>query len=71
MDHMFVQNWILALNITFAAQDHHILLWIDNFSGHTLPREGFSHIPVKFFSLKLTPHVQLLDPGIIKILKTN
>lgn len=71
MNHAIFQNWILALNLTFASQDRHVLLWLDNFAGHTLPDLGLSHIRVGFFSPNLTPHVQPMDAGIIKNLKTN
>lgn len=71
MNHTIFQHWILGVNLKFAAQNRRILLWLDNFAGHNLPEEGLSHIQAEFFSPNLTPHVQPLDAGIIKSLKTN
>ncbi|POW12746.1 hypothetical protein PSTT_04332 [Puccinia striiformis] len=61
-----LQNWLRTWNAKLREEKRHILLLLDNFSGHQVPEDGMSNIQVEFFSPNLTSHVQPLDVGIIK-----
>ncbi len=58
------EEWLKEWNTTLAAQKRHILLWVDNFSGHTVP-DTINHICIEAFSPNLTSHIQPMDAGII------
>jgi hypothetical protein len=64
------ENWLKRWNSKLKEEKRHILLLLDNFSGHTIPEGGVSNIRVEFFSPNLTSHVQPLDAGIIKCFKS-
>ena len=52
------------------AQSQHVLLWVDNFSGHTVPT-SYMNIHVEIFLPSLTSHVQPMDAGIIQCFKAH
>ena len=52
------------------AEKRHILLTIDNFSGHSITYEP-RNIQVEFFEPNLTSFVQPLDAGIIRCFKAH
>ncbi|KAH9468531.1 hypothetical protein Pst134EA_033366 [Puccinia striiformis f. sp. tritici] len=65
------ENWLLTWNSKLRAEKRSILLLVDNFRGHAVPEDGMSNIRVEFFAPNLTSHVQPLDAGIIKCLKSH
>ena len=52
------------------TQKQHILLTIDNFSGHFLDYV-LTNIQIEFFKLNVTAFVQPLDAGIIRCFKAH
>lgn len=52
------------------AQARHILLTIDNFSGHSIEYDP-TNIEIDFFEPNLTSFVQPLDAGIIRCFKAH
>ena len=52
------------------SEKQHILLTIDNFSGHYINYEP-TNIQIEFFEPNLTPFVQPLDAGIIRCFKAH
>ncbi|POV96102.1 hypothetical protein PSTT_15847 [Puccinia striiformis] len=64
------QNWLKTWNAKLREEKQHILLLLDNFSGHQVPEDGVSNIQVEFFSPNLTSHVQPLDTGTITCFKS-
>jgi len=64
------QRWLKSLNSKLKEESQNVLLLLDNFKGHSLPKGGVSNIRVKFFAPNLTSHVQPLDAGIIKCFKS-
>lgn len=52
------------------AQAQHILLTIDNFSGHSIKYDP-TNIEIDFFEPNLTSFVQPLDAGIIRCFKAH
>ena len=62
----FLRDWDSQLR----AQDRHILLFQDNFSGHIVP-DGLTNISVENFKPNLTSHVQPNDAGIIRCFKDH
>ncbi|KNE96110.1 hypothetical protein PSTG_10532 [Puccinia striiformis f. sp. tritici PST-78] len=65
------QQWLLSWDSRLRCQKRKILLLLDNFRGHSIPEEGLTQIRVEFFAANLTSHVQPLDAGIIKCLKSH
>lgn len=61
-------GWISMWDIRLRTESRNIILWVDNFSGHSrnLP---LTNIRLEFFKPNLTPHVQPADAGIIKAFK--
>jgi hypothetical protein len=54
-----------------AIKNRHILLLLDNFSGHILEKEQFSNVNLKFLPPNTTSFLQPLDQGIINNFKLN
>jgi hypothetical protein len=52
------------------SKDQHILLVIDNFSGHRISYEP-SNIQIEHFEPNLTAFIQPLDAGIIRCFKAH
>ena len=50
------------------AASHHVCLFVDNFSGHTVNYEP-TNVQLEFFEPNMTPFVQPCDAGIIRCLK--
>lgn len=65
------QEWLLDWDSKLRQRCRHILLFQDNFSGHTPPAEGLTNIRIKNFSPNLTAHVQPADAGIIRCFKAH
>lgn len=61
-----LQEW----NEKLQQNNRHVLLWVDNFSGHTVP-DTITNICVELFSPNLTSHVQPMDTGIICCFKAH
>jgi hypothetical protein len=63
-------SWITKWDKDLAVQKRHILLLVDNFSGHGEPPEyKLTNIRLEFFAPNLTSHIQPLDAGIIATFK--
>ncbi|KAF9221518.1 DDE-domain-containing protein [Gyrodon lividus] len=58
------EEWIKQLDIKMKCANRHILLLMDNFSGHMISYQP-SHIQMKYFEPNMTPFVQPCDAGII------
>ncbi|KAF9222121.1 DDE-domain-containing protein [Gyrodon lividus] len=58
------EEWIKQLDIKMKHVNQHILLLMDNFSGHMISYQP-SHIQMEYFELHMTPFVQPCDAGII------
>lgn len=52
------------------TKNRHIVLIIDNFSGHNIEYEP-TNVQLEFFKLNLTSFVQPLDAGIIRCFKAH
>jgi len=52
------------------SEGRHVLLLIDNFSGHAIDYQP-SNITIEFFEPNLTSFVQPLDAGIIRCFKAH
>ena len=70
MASVLFEEWLDKWNGTLKAQNQHVLLWVDNFSGHTLPA-SITNIHMEFYSPNLTSHVQPMDAGIIQCFKAH
>ena len=70
MTSVLFEEWLDEWNGTLKAQNQHVLLWVDNFGGHTLPA-SITNIHMEFFSPNLTSHVQPMDAGIIRCFKAH
>jgi len=57
-------------DLKMRSEGRHILLLIDNFSGHYIEYKP-SNIHVEFFEPNLTSFVQPLDAGIIRCFKAH
>ena len=60
-------SWMEEFNGMMKKQNCHVLLLLDNFSGHRV--DNLSNVKVKFFPPNMTSHVQPCDAGIIKSFK--
>ncbi|KIJ26213.1 hypothetical protein M422DRAFT_55619 [Sphaerobolus stellatus SS14] len=64
------ERWIKDLDLKMGHQGHHILLLVDNFSGHYISYTP-CNIRIKFFEPNMTLFVQPCDAGIIRCLKAH
>ena len=64
------REWIKNWDDELCREGRKILLLQDNCTGHIVP-EGLTNICVENFSANLTPHVQLMDAGIIRCFKAH
>ncbi|OQR87644.1 tigger transposable element-derived protein 6-like [Achlya hypogyna] len=53
--------WMLRLQATMASQGRHIILLVDNFSGHKSDEEATPNVRLEFFRANLTAHEYLLS----------
>ncbi|KIK90000.1 hypothetical protein PAXRUDRAFT_152046, partial [Paxillus rubicundulus Ve08.2h10] len=60
--------WVKKLYIKMKQENWHIILLVDNFSGHFISYEP-SNIQLEFFEPNMTPFVQPCDAGIIQCFK--
>jgi len=61
-------NWIQQLDTLFGKQKRKIILFVDNYPAH--PRDiPTTNIKPFFFSPNTKSKLQLLDKGIIKVIK--
>lgn len=61
-------RWIIAQDRHFKRQNRHILMTIDNFSGHDISYKP-NNIRLEFFQPNMTSFIQPLDAGIIRCFK--
>jgi hypothetical protein len=72
MTSVIFEEWLSTWDRDLQRQNRKIQLWLDNFSGHTVPENGaIKMINVQFFKANLTSHVQPLDAGIIRAFKAH
>lgn len=69
MNNFIFEAWIKQIDEDFRLKDRHILLLVDNFSGHALNSYTPSNIRLEFFAPNLTSLCQPLDQGIIATVK--
>ena len=70
MTSVIFQRWLKSWNSKLKEESRNVLLLLDNFKGHSLPKGGVSNIQVELFAPNLTSHAQPLDAGIIKCFKS-
>ena len=63
-----LHRWVKKLDIWIKQENQHIVLLIDNFSGHFLSYEP-SNVRLEHFEPNMTPFVQSCDAGIIRCFK--
>ncbi|KAI9445608.1 DDE superfamily endonuclease-domain-containing protein [Lactarius psammicola] len=64
------EEWLKKFDLKMRSEGRHILLMIDNFSGHRVLYEP-TNIQMEFFEPNLTSFVQPLDAGIIRCFKAH
>ncbi len=64
-------KWLTDLNKTMILNIMHILLLVDNFSGHVVENDKFSNINLQFSPPNTTRVMQPCDQGIIKTFKSH
>lgn len=64
--HIFA-NWLGILNKQFEAQKRHVIIFMDNFSGHKI--DVYSNITIAFLPPNCSSVIQPLDQGIIEAVK--
>ena len=69
MTKVIFTSWLDEFNAMMKDQDRHVLLLLDNFSGHGV--DSLSNVKIKFFPPNMTSHVQPCDAGIIKTFKDH
>ena len=68
MDQYVFKTWIERLNSQMRREKRHIILWLDNFSGHK-SSGTLSNVRIEFYRPNLTSYVQPCDQGIIANVK--
>jgi hypothetical protein len=63
-------RWVDDLDAKMKADNRHILLLADNFSGHKTEK-SWANVQIKFFEPNLTAFVQPADAGVIRALKAH
>ena len=63
-------DWLQSIDLQFKRQNRKVLLFVDNFSGHSKPIE-MENIVIKYFPENMTSKAQPLDLGIIKSFKSK
>jgi len=77
MTGQILAEYLHWLNNIMAAQKRHVLLFMDNFSGHELGvqmvggRDSLSNVKVRWLPPNTTSHWQPLDQGIINSFKLH
>ncbi|EIN10152.1 DDE-domain-containing protein, partial [Punctularia strigosozonata HHB-11173 SS5] len=64
------EEWIKDFDLDMRSQGRHIILLIDNFSGHAIDYIP-TNIEIEFFTPNLTAAVQPLDAGVIRCVKAH
>ena len=70
MTKIIFEGWLRKIDKYFRQQKRHVLLFVDNFSGHEIP-ENLTNIVLKFFPPNTTSRLQPLDQGVIRTFKSN
>lgn len=70
MTAVLFEEYIKQLDAKMRRQGRHILLTLDNFSGHSIGYQP-TNIRIEFFAPNMTSHVQPLDAGIIRAFKAH
>ena len=63
-----VVGWVKKLDIRMKWENRHIILMVDNFSGHCLSYKP-SNVRLEHFKPNMTPFIQPCDAGIIRCFK--
>jgi hypothetical protein len=77
MTGLICQEYLLWLNNKMKAQNRHVLLFMDNFSGHELGvqlvggLDALSNVKIRWLPPNTTSHWQPLDQGIIASFKLH
>ena len=64
-------EWIYKLDLDMRKQGLHILLLLDNFSGHKWDSTRITNIRIKLLPPNMKSHIQPCDAGIIRTLKAH
>ncbi|GAA5919619.1 hypothetical protein JCM5296_000210 [Sporobolomyces johnsonii] len=67
---LFIE-WILLWDAELRKEGRHILLLLDNFSGHSRIVAGLSNIKFEFLTPNMTSHIQPLEQGLIRSFKAH
>jgi hypothetical protein len=62
------EEWLKSIDQAMRRDNRHIILLLDNFSGHSVVYEP-TNIRVEFFEPNMTSFIQPLDAGIIRCFK--
>ena len=71
MTNVIFNEWLSLVNKKYKALNRKILLFVDNFSGHSFDQSDYDCIKIQFFPPNLTSIVQPLDQGIINAFKVK
>ena len=63
MKNVIFNEWLSLVNKKYKALNRKILLFVDNFSGHSFDQSDNDCIKIQFFPPYLTSIVQPLDQG--------
>jgi hypothetical protein len=61
-------RWVKKFDYKMRCESRHVCLFVDNFSGHTIPYEP-TNVRLEFFEPNMTSFVQPCDAGIIRCFK--
>lgn len=65
------RRWVEEFDDDMRRQNRHILLIMDNFSGHRAISYKPTNIRIEFFAANMTSHIQPCDAGIIRTFKAH
>ncbi|KZT53130.1 DDE-domain-containing protein [Calocera cornea HHB12733] len=65
------QQYLEKFDRKMRQENRHVLLLVDNFSGHKYDETRITNVRVEFFEPNLTAHIQPLDQGIIHAFKLH
>lgn len=70
MTSIFFEEWLTEWDLKLRNANQNVLLWVNNFTGHTAPAT-ITNIWMEPFLPNLTSHVQPMDAGIIRCFKAQ
>ena len=70
MTQTIFEKWLKIIDKHFRKQKRHILLFVDNFSGHDSPNY-LTNVIIRYFPSNTTSRLQPLDQGVIRSFKSK